>query len=59
MQKLKAEDAHVVAYQGLLKDLLIEIKKAEQLVAAKQLQEAQNLSVKMDEIKKKGHQAFK
>lgn len=40
LQKLKAEDAHVVAYQGLLKDLLIEIKKAEQLVAAKQLQEA-------------------
>lgn len=59
LQKLKAEDAHVVAYQGLLKDLLIEIKKAEQLVAAKQLQEAQNLSVKMDEIKKQGHQAFK
>lgn len=58
-QKLKAEDAHVVAYQGLLKDLLIEIKKAEQLLAAKQLQEAQNLSVKMDEIKKQGHQAFK
>lgn len=59
LQKLKAEDAHVVAYQGLLKDLLKEIKKAEQLVAAKQLQEAQNLSVKMDEIKKQGHQAFK
>ncbi|APX61933.1 cytochrome b562 [Acinetobacter schindleri] len=59
LQKLKAEDAHVVAYQGLLKDLLIEIKKAEQLLAAKQLQEAQNLSVKMDEIKKQGHQAFK
>ena len=34
LQKLKAEDAHVVAYQGLLKDLLIEIKKAEQLLAA-------------------------
>ena len=59
LQKLKAEDAHVVAYQGLLKDLLKEIKKAEQLVAVKQLQEAQNLSVKMDEIKKQGHQAFK
>lgn len=59
LQKLKAEDAHVVAYQGLLKDLLIEIKKAEQLLAANQLQEAQNLSVKMDEIKKQGHQAFK
>jgi len=38
---------------------LIEIKKAEQLLAANQLQEAQNLSVKMDEIKKQGHQAFK
>lgn len=59
LQKLKAEDAQVVAYQGLLKDLLKEIKKAEQLVAAQQLQEAQNLSVKMDEIKKQGHQAFK
>ncbi|MFV5490405.1 cytochrome b562 [Acinetobacter sp. ASP199] len=59
LQKLKAEDAQVVAYQGLLKDLLKEIKQAEQLVAANQLDEAQNLSVKMDEIKKQGHKAFK
>lgn len=49
LQNLKAEDAQVVAYQGLLKDLLKKIKQAEQLLAAKQLQEAQNLSVKMDE----------
>ncbi len=59
LQKLEAEDAQVVAYQGLLNDLLNEIQQAEQLVAADQLEAAQKRSVKMDEIKKQGHQAFK
>lgn len=59
LQKLKSKDAKVTAYQGLLTDLLKEIKQAEQLVAANQLTKAQTLTVKMDQIKKQGHQAFK
>ena len=59
LQKLKSEDAKVTAYQGLLTDLLKEIKQAEQLVAANQLTKAQTLTVRMDQIKKQGHQAFK
>lgn len=59
LQKLKFKDAKVTAYQGLLTDLLKEIKQAEQLVAANQLAKAQTLTVKMDQIKKQGHQAFK
>ncbi|KGT47170.1 cytochrome b562 [Acinetobacter sp. HR7] len=59
LQKLKSEDAQVIAYQGLLNDLLKEIQQAEQLVAANQLEEAQNKSMKMDAIKKQGHKAFK
>ena len=35
--KLKSKDAKVTAYQGLLTDLLKEIKQAEQFVAANQL----------------------
>ncbi|WP_313483824.1 cytochrome b562 [Acinetobacter variabilis] len=59
LQKLKFKDAKVTAYQGLLTNLLKEIKQAEQLVAANQLAKAQTLTVKMDQIKKQGHQAFK
>jgi len=59
LQKLKPKDAKVTAYQGLLTDLLKEIKQAEQLVAGDQLAKAQTLTVKMDQIKKQGHQAFK
>lgn len=59
LQKLKPKDAKITAYQGLLTDLLKEIKQAEQLVAGDQLAKAQTLTVKMDQIKKQGHQAFK
>ena len=59
LQKLKPKDAKVTAYQGLLTDLLKEIKQAEQLVAGDQLAKAQTLTVKMNQIKKQGHQAFK
>ncbi|WP_159124231.1 cytochrome b562 [Acinetobacter variabilis] len=59
LQKLKSKDAKITAYQGLLTDLLKEIKQAEQLVAANQLAKAQTLTEKMDQIKKQGHQAFK
>ena len=59
LQKLKPEDAKLIAYQGLLNDLLKEIQQAEQLVAANQLAKAQALTTKMDAIKKQGHQAFK
>ena len=54
LQKLKSKDAKVTAYQGLLTDLLKEIKQAEQLVAANQLTKAQTLTVKMDQIKSRG-----
>ena len=42
LQKLKSKDAKVTAYQGLLTDLLKEIKQAEQLVCSQSANQSPN-----------------
>ncbi|WP_347454700.1 cytochrome b562 [Acinetobacter thermotolerans] len=59
LKKVSPEDPQLHSYHSLLEQLISELKQAQALTEAGQLDEAKKLVEKIDAIKKQGHQHFK
>ncbi|WP_171265979.1 cytochrome b562 [Acinetobacter sp. LoGeW2-3] len=59
LKKASPEDPQLYSYHSLLNQLISELKQAQALTEAGQLEQAKQSVEKIDAIKKQGHQNFK
>ncbi|WP_347464108.1 cytochrome b562 [Acinetobacter thermotolerans] len=59
LKKVSPEDPQLHSYHSLLEQLISELKQAQALTEAGQLEQAKQSVEKIDAIKKQGHQNFK